>query len=471
VTDIREIGALAVLGLGRSGRPATLLARRRLSGARVWAIDEGEVPADVRHELEAAGATVLAGPDVAGAGGTALPAAVGLLVKSPGVTADSEVLREARRRGLPVWSEVEFAARFLGNRLIGITGTNGKTTTTSLVGRILADAGVPVAVGGNIGHALANLPEVVTPETVVVAELSSFQLEDIEAFRPDVAVLLNLTEDHLDRHGGYAGYVAAKLRVFENQTGDDVALLNADDPGTRAEGIPGTARRAWFATGDGVEDQAAGVTDGRVWVVAGGSRHDLCAAAELSLKGEHNLQNSLAAAAAAAAAGVPPVSIARTLRTFHPVEHRLQVAGVVHGVTYVNDSKATNVDATLKALTAYSGPVFLILGGLGKGSAFDGLATASEGLVKQAVLIGRAAPEFERAFAARAAFAADTAVPYVSVTDLHAAVAWCAERAVPGDVVLLSPACASFDQYRSYEERGEHFLRLVSELIREVEGA
>lgn len=464
MTDIRDFGALAVLGLGRSGRPATLLARRRLPGARVWAIDEGDVADEVRAELEAAGAAVLAGPEVSEAGGAALPAAVELVVKSPGVTGESPVLREARRRGLPVWSEVEFACRFLANRLIGITGTNGKTTTTTLTGRILEDAGLPVAVGGNIGHALANLPEVVTPRTIVVAELSSFQLEDVEAFRPDVAVLLNLTEDHLDRHGGYAGYVAAKLRVFENQAEGDVALLNADDPGTLAEEIPGRARRGWFATGDGVEGQMAGVSDGRVWVVAEGRRHDLCALAELSLKGEHNLQNSLAAAAAAAAVGAPPSSIARVLQTFQPVEHRLQVAGVVNGVTYVNDSKATNVDATLKALTAYSGPVYLILGGLSKGSAFDDLAAATEGRVKEAVLMGCAASEFERAYAARAAAAPGSAVPFVSLPDLAAALAWCAERAVAGDIVLLSPACASFDQYRSYEERGEHFLELVSEL-------
>jgi UDP-N-acetylmuramoylalanine--D-glutamate ligase len=464
MTDLRDIRGLAVLGLGRSGRPAALLARRRLPEARVWAIDEGDVPAEVRSELEQAGATVLAGPHVAGGGG-ALPAAVDLLVRSPGVTAESPALREARRRGLPVWSEVEFAARFLGCRLIGITGTNGKTTTTTLTGRILEEAGLPVAVGGNIGHALANLPDVVTPETVVVAELSSFQLEDIEAFRPDVAVLLNLTEDHLDRHGGYAGYVAAKLRIFENQTAGDVALLNADDEGTMAEGaVPGAGRRAWFSAADGVDGQVAGVTGGRVWVVADGRRRDLCAVGELSLKGEHNLQNSLAAAAAAAAVGVPSSAIAGTLRAFQPVEHRLQVAGIVAGVTYVNDSKATNVDATLKALTAYSGPVFLILGGLSKGSAFDGLAAATEGLVKQAVLIGRAAPEFERAYAARAAAAPGSAVPYVSLPDLAAAVEWCAARADSGDVVLLSPACASFDQYRSYEERGEHFLRLVTEL-------
>jgi len=471
VTDVSQVRALAVLGLGRSGRPATLLARRRLPQTRVWAIDEGEVDGEVRAELEAAGAAVLAGRDVVAAGETALPAAVELLVKSPGVTDESAVLRAARRRGLPVWSEVEFATRFLANRLIGITGTNGKTTTTTLVGRILEDAGLPVAVGGNIGHALANLPEVVTPKTTVVAELSSFQLEDIESFRPDVAVLLNLTEDHVDRHGGYEGYVAAKLRIFENQTAEDIALLNADDAGTIAAGdVPGQGRRAWFSTGDGAEGQVAGVSDGRLWVEVDGRRQDLGAVAGLSLKGEHNLQNALAAAAATAALGVSPESIAHTLRTFAPIAHRLQVAGVVGGVTYVNDSKATNVDATLKALTAYRGPVFLILGGLSKGSAFDRLAEATEGLVKQAVLIGRAAPEFERAYAARAAAAPGSAVPYVTLPDLAAAVAWCAERAQPGDVVLLSPACASFDQYRSYEERGEHFLRLVDELKAEVEG-
>jgi UDP-N-acetylmuramoylalanine--D-glutamate ligase len=461
---LADAHGVAVLGLGRSGRPATSLACRRLPEARVWAIDEGEVAAEVRAELEAAGAVVLSGPDVTGAGGAALPADVDLLVRSPGVTAASPVLAEARRRGLPVWSEVEFAARFLDNRVIGITGTNGKTTTTVLTGRILEDAGVPVAVAGNIGYALANLPEVVSPETVVVAELSSFQLEDIEAFRPDVAVLLNLTEDHLDRHGGYAGYVAAKLRIFENQAPGDVALLNADDPGTLVERVPGRGRRGWFSTGDGVPGQVAGVTGGRVWLTVGGDRSELCAVDELSLKGDHNLQNSLAAAAAASAVGAPPEAIATTLRTFEPVAHRLQVAGVVGGVTYVNDSKATNVDATLKALTAYSGPVYLILGGLSKGSAFDGLAVATEGLVRQVVLIGRAAPEFERAYAARAAASPDSAVPFVTLPDLAAAVAWCAERAVPGDVVLLSPACASYDQYRSYEERGEHFLELVSKL-------
>jgi len=457
--ELDGVGTLVVLGLGRSGRPAVRLALERLPGVRVVALDEdAELGADVRAELEGVGAEVVTGPRAA------LPGGADLVVKSPGVPGVSRLVEAALARGLPIWSEVEFAARFLPNRLIGITGTNGKTTTTALTGRILEDARVPAAIGGNIGVALAQLALDADPAAVVVAELSSFQLEHVEAFRPDVAVLLNLTEDHLDRHGGYAGYAAAKLRIFENQLPGDVALLNADDPGTRAEAIPGRGRRGWFSTGDVAADQAAGVTGGRLWLAADGERVDLCRADELSLRGEHNLQNSLAAAAAAAAVGAPPPSIAATLRTFAPVAHRLQVAGVVDGVTYVNDSKATNVDATLKALTAYSGPVVLVLGGRGKGSSFDELAAACEGRVRRVLLIGEAGEELEQSFRRRAAAAPATAVPYETLPDLAAAVAWAAAHTRPGDVVLLSPACASFDQYRSYERRGEHFMELVEKL-------
>ena len=448
-----------MLGLGRSGRPATHLALARLPGVRVVALDEDpELGTVVRAELVAAGAEVRAGDDVV------LPGAADLVVKSPGVPRESRLVQAAVARGLPIWSEVEFAARFLPNRVIGITGTNGKTTTTALAGRILEDAGVPVTTGGNIGLALAQLALDGDPAAVIVAELSSFQLEDVDHFRPDVAVLLNLTEDHVDRHGGYAGYAAAKLRIFENQRPDDLALLNADDTGTRAETVPGRGRRRWFSTGDGHSDLAAGVSDGLLWLAIGGQRVGLCGADALSLRGEHNLQNSLAAAAAAAAVGASPTSIAATLQTFPPVTHRLQVAGVVHGVTYVNDSKATNVDATMKALTAYAGPVVLVLGGRGKGSSFDELAAACEGRVRQVLVIGEARGDIEAAFRRRAESAPAGAVPFVSLPDLEAAVARASAHARPGDVVLLSPACASFDQYRSYEQRGEHFMELVEKL-------
>jgi len=468
--ELDDIRCLAVLGLQRSGRPAALLGRRRLPAARVVALDEGAAPPeDAAAELRAAGVEVLFGE------AAALPAGVDLLVKSPGVPNESAAVQEALRRGVTVWSEVEFAARFLGNRIIGITGTNGKTTTTELGGAIFRDAGLPVAVGGNVGHALAGMPDAVPAEATVVAELSSFQLEHVERFRPDVAVLLNLTEDHLDRHGDYRGYVDAKLRIFENQIEADVALLNADDPGTLAEAaagrLAGRGRRAWFSvqpgreTGPGGARLAAGVDAGRLlWLERGGARVTLCPAGELALKGDHNRQNSLAAAAAACGLGVPAAAAAETLRTFAGVPHRLQVAGVVGGVTYVNDSKATNVDATLKALTAYSTGVYLIVGGYDKGADYGALAVATEGVVKQVLLIGATAPQLEAAFAARAAAPGSRATPFVVCGALDEAVLRAARQASPGDVVLLSPACASWDQYRDYVERGEHFLQLVNDL-------
>ncbi len=244
--ELEDVRCLVVLGLGRSGRPAALLARRGLPAARVIALDEAADPSvDVLAELRGAGVEVRHGAALA------LPPETDLLVKSPGVPNDSPVVQEALRRGVTVWSEVELASRFLPDRFIGITGTNGKTTTTELTGAILRDAGLPVAVGGNIGYALAGMPGEIAAGATVVAELSSFQLEHIERFRSRIAVLLNLSEDHLDRHGTYRDYVDAKLRLFENQTADDLALLNADDPGTLAERLPGSGRRCWFSAGRG----------------------------------------------------------------------------------------------------------------------------------------------------------------------------------------------------------------------------
>jgi UDP-N-acetylmuramoylalanine--D-glutamate ligase len=474
--ELSDVRCLVVLGLRRSGLPAALLARRRLPAARVVALDEGAAPDEAVAELRAAGVEVLTGA------AAALPAGADLLVKSPGVPNESPVVQAALRLGVPLWSEVEFAARYLPNRFAGITGTNGKTTTTELTGTLFRDAGLPVAVGGNIGYALAGMPQAVPAEAVIVAELSSFQLEHIERFRPDVAVLLNLTEDHLDRHGDYRGYADAKLCVFANQGPDDLAVLCADDAGVLEEAaagrLPGRGRRAWFSTAPGRDagpdgrPLAGGVgADGVLWLAADvvpgagpDSRVPLCRATELSLRGDHNLQNSLAAALAGCFLGVPPTSAAHTLRTFAGVPHRLQVAGVVGGVTYVNDSKATNTDAVLKALTAYTRRVHLILGGYDKGAEFDELVVATEGPVVQALLIGATAGELAAAFAARAAAAPSTSTPAVVCGDLEAAVTRAAGEALPGDVVLLSPACASWDQYRDYEARGEQFIELVERL-------
>ncbi len=467
--DLADVGCLAVLGLGRSGRPAALLARREMPAARVVALDEGAPPADDTVDvLTSAGVEVFTGP------AAMLPEGVDLLVKSPGVPDESATVQEALRRGVLLWSEVEFACRFLVNDVVGITGTNGKTTTTELAGAIFRDARLPVAVGGNIGHALAAMPGVVDPKAVVVAELSSFQLEHIERFRPAVAVLLNLTEDHLDRHGAYRDYVDAKLRIFENQTPADVALLCADDQGVLDElaagRLGGRARRGWFSAvpdrseGPGGEELVAGVGDDILWLRVAGELRRLCRRDELAMPGDHNLLNALAAAAAASAVGVPVSAAATALRTFEGVPHRLQMGSLVDGVRYVNDSKATNVDATLKALTAYSGGVHLILGGYDKGAEYDELAAGTEGRVKQALLIGDTAPRLEAAFVARAAVPGSRPTPFVRCGDLEAAVRAAAAAAEEGDVVLLSPACASWDEYRDFEQRGEHFLRLVSEL-------
>jgi len=468
--DLDAVRCLVVLGLRRSGRPAALLARRELPAARVVALDEGAPPDDDTVEaLRVAGIDVLTGT------AATLPPGADLLVKSPGVPDESRVVQEARRRGVALWSEVEFASRYLANPVIGITGTNGKTTTTELTGAIFRDAGLPVAVGGNIGHALAAMPGVVSPDATVVAELSSFQLEHIERFRPDVAVVLNLTEDHLDRHGTYGAYVAAKLRILENQGPGDTALLCADDPGLLEElaagRLGGGAARGWFSAvrgrseGPGGERLVAGLGDDDVlWLCVREERRRLCRRDELALRGDHNLLNSLAAAAAACAAGASVTAAATTLRSFAGVPHRLQVAGVVDGVTYVNDSKATNTDATLKALTAYTGNVHLILGGYDKGAEYADLAAATEGCVTQVLLIGATAPQLAAAFAARRDAAGSRAPAVVACGDLAAAVAAAAAAAAAGDVVLLSPACASWDQYRDYEERGEHFLKLVSDL-------
>jgi UDP-N-acetylmuramoylalanine--D-glutamate ligase len=461
--ELTDARAVAVIGLRESGVAAALLARRRL-GVPVTAIDD-KTAAELQglDELRAAGVQLQL------ADRAALPQGTSLLVKSPGVPVNNHVVQAALAAGVPLWSEIELASRFLTNRIVGITGTNGKTTTTELTGALVRDAGLSVVVAGNMGHALARVPDEAGSDAVVVAELSSFQLEYIERFRADVAVLLNVTEDHLDRHGTLAEYTAAKLRIFENQDDGCVALVNGEDEGAAVLAVPGQGRRAYFSVGEGREPRAAGVDGDALWLDldalgVGGGRVWLCNVGELALKGLHNLSNSLAAAAAAAAVGVSPDSIARTLRRFPGVIHRLQVVATVDGVTYVNDSKATNVDATLKALTAYSGPVHLILGGSLKGVSFDGLAAGTEGLVQEAILIGAAAPALAEAYARRAAEPGARPTPIVQRPDMEAALSYAYGSASPGDVVLLSPACASFDHYRNFEHRGEHFIELVKRL-------
>jgi len=351
----------------------------------------------------------------------ALLEGVDLVVKSPGVPAESPLVIGARSRGVPVWSEVELGYRLLpaGTRLIGVTGTNGKTTTTELLGAIFRAAGLPVEVAGNVGRALTDAAEVAAEGSCIVCELSSFQLEDVHTLACDVAVLLNLEPDHLDRHGSLDAYRAAKLRIFER---------------ARAKVVP---------RGFGIDGIEFGADDPLP--------------AEPLIPGRHNRENAAAATAAARAAGVPDEAIAHALRTFAGVPHRLELVRELRGVRWVNDSKATNTSAARWGVAAYDAPLRLILGGSLKGEDFGPFARELPHSVRSIYLVGEATDEL--------AAALDTAGRrYVRAGDLSTAVALAAADAGPGDVVLLSPAAASYDQFSNFEERGETFRRLVEEL-------
>jgi UDP-N-acetylmuramoylalanine--D-glutamate ligase len=353
---------------------------------------------------------------------------VELLIKSPGVPGESPLAAAARARGIPIWSEVELGFRLLRNPFIGVTGTNGKTTTSELLGAMFRAAGRPVAVAGNVGRSLTSFDGALDRDAWIVCELSSFQLEDIHRLRPRVAVLLNLEPDHLDRHGTYDAYREAKLRIFENQTEADVAVVPS---GFGA--VPGGGDRVEFSADDELP-------------------------AEPLIPGRHNRENAAAATMAARAAGLDEDAIAEALRTFPGVEHRLELVGDFDGVRFVNDSKATNTAAARRGIAAYAGqPIRLILGGSLKGESFDELAEGLPPSLRSVDLIGEATEEL-------AASLGRAGRRYRRSGDLATAVGAAAGEAEPGDVVLLSPACASFDQFRDYEERGETFRRLVGEL-------
>ena len=408
-----------VVGLARSGTAAALaLARRGVP----------TVGADSATELDV-GRLAEAGVEVQlGSEEERLLDDVELLVKSPGVPGDSLLPAAARARGIAIWSEVELGFRLLRNPFIGVTGTNGKTTTSELLGAMFRAAGRTVSVAGNVGRPLTSLDGALGPEAWIVCELSSFQLEDVHRLRPRVAVLLNLEPDHLDRHGTYDAYRDAKLRIFQNQTEADVAIVPRD-----FTAIPGGGVRVEFRADDPLP-------------------------AEPLIPGEHNRENAAAATAAARAAGIDDAAIAEALRSFPGVEHRLELVGEVDGVRFVNDSKATNTAAARRGIAAYSGqPLRLILGGSLKGEPFEALAEELPATVRSIDLIGEATDDIATALdrAGRV---------YRRSGDLATAVGAAAGDAQPGDIVLLSPACASYDQFRNFEERGEAFRRLVGEL-------
>jgi UDP-N-acetylmuramoylalanine--D-glutamate ligase len=438
-----------VLGLARTGIATAHFCIAR--GARVTGIDDrgSEQLGEAAAELRKIGCTLAFGADQVDLFGQQ-----DLIVPSPGVPANHPGLTAARAAGIPVWSEIELAWRFLRGRLIGVTGSNGKTTTTSLIGHILASSSKPISVAGNIGTPLIAHVDKSISETITVAELSSFQLELIDSFRPDVSVLLNVTPDHLDRHASFEDYARAKTRIFENQTERDSAVINADDPAS-AERAPLRPQVFWFSRKKRVVSGAY-LRNGQIIFRREGEEIALLDRADIGLRGEHNLENVLAAASAAFLVGATAEEIAAGVRSFPGVEHRLEFVAEISGVSFFNDSKATNVDATTKALEAFSGGLFVILGGKDKDSDYAPLIPLLRERAKVVLLIGAAAGKI--------AAQLDSAVPFVHAGTLERAVELAHERARHGDTVLLAPACASFDQFENYEHRGRTFKQLVRAL-------
>jgi len=443
-----------VVGLGKSGVASALFLKAH--GARVTVSDtksgdelHNEIPTLLDHgiavETGGHGERTFRGQD--------------LIVVSPGVPVDAPALVQARNLGEPVIGEIELAARFLPGPIIAITGSNGKTTTTTLVGEIMTAGGFSALVGGNIGTPAISLAERAKPETVIVLEVSSFQLETIQTFRPKVAVVLNVTPDHLDRHRTFEAYVDAKARIFENQGATDYAVLNADDPTCVALAARTKAQVFWFSRQKEVQ-RGAWVREGTILFRDASGQREIMLVSEIPLKGAHNLENVLAAVCAGVLMGCGPEKIRLAVREFKAVEHRLEFVATIRGVDYYNDSKATNVDATIKALESFPANLHLILGGKDKGSDYSVLNDLLRQRVKRVYTIGSAAAKIESQIVS----AKDGGPEIVPAETLENAVHKAHAVAEPGDVVLLAPACASFDQFKNYEHRGQVFKETVKAL-------
>jgi UDP-N-acetylmuramoylalanine--D-glutamate ligase len=429
-------GPVLVVGLARSGVAAALALRA--AGVSVIGCDAGAVADDPRARLEAAGVPVRDRTE-----GVDLLAEVATVVKSPGVPQEAAVVVAARRLGREVLGELEIGWRLVSNDFLAVTGSNGKTTTVELLGHIHRTAGEAVVVAGNVGTAVASLAGAVDAEAVIVCEASSFQLEDTTAFAPDAALLLNIAEDHLDRHGTLLAYRGAKLQAFARQPRGSLAVLPAAMAGD--SDIGGEAARVTFGRGGDLEVAGAELR----WQ---GER--LMSVDELRLRGAHNVENASAAAALALARGLPVDAVREALATFTGVEHRLEEVGRFDGVLYVNDSKATNVASAVVGIESFPGRVHVILGGRGKGADYGPLARPIARRAAGVYLIGETAAELRADLEA-------TGVPMYDSGDLEHAVSAARRNTRSGDVILLSPACASYDQYSSFEERGRHFRALA----------
>src|SRR5580698_1475255 len=442
-----------VVGLGKSGVASALFLKAR--GAHVTVSDtkpqdelKNEIPAlldqGIAVETGGHGERTFRGQD--------------LIVVSPGVPVDAPLLAQARALGEKVIGEIELAAEFFPGEIVAITGSNGKTTTTTLAGDVLAAGGLSTVVGGNIGTPAISLVERASAETIAVLEVSSFQLETIQTFRPRIAVVLNVTPDHLDRHRTFAAYTDAKARIFENQRADDFAVLNADDPTCVGMATRIKAQVFWFSRKNEVT-QGAQVHDSQILFRDPKRQREIMLLSEIPLKGAHNVENVLAAVCVGALSGVEPERIRKAVASFKAVEHRLEYVATIRGVEYYNDSKATNVDATIKALESFPANIHLILGGKDKGSDYSVLNDLLRQRVKQVYTIGAAAAKIEGQIKG--------AAEIVHAETLANAVKRASESAQPGDVVLLAPACASFDQFRSYEHRGKVFKETVKAMAAE----
>jgi len=439
-----------VVGLGKSGVASAQFLQAR--GAKVT-VSDSKSPEQLANEIPA-----LLDRGIAvetGGHGERTFRGQDLIVVSPGVPADSAPLLQARLQGVPIIGEIELAAQFLQGRIVAITGSNGKTTTTTLTGEILAASGLPVAVGGNIGTPAISLVDQTTPQSFVVLEVSSFQLETIQTFRPFISAILNITPDHLDRHRTLEAYVDAKARIFESQNATDFCVLNADDAAANALTSRAKCPVLHFSRRTEVP-AGVFVRQGKVFFRNGETEREILPVEEITLQGAHNLENVLAAVCIASLAGCPANKIRQAVHAFKAVEHRLEFVAEIAGVRYFNDSKATNVDATIKALESFPANIHLILGGKDKGSDYSVLNPLLRERVKQVYTIGAAAEKIASQIGQAAAIDPSGT--------LENALRRASAAAKPGDIVLLAPACASFDQFQSYEHRGRVFKEAVRAL-------
>jgi len=459
-------GPFVILGLARSGLAAALQLLKRGVPVRVTDLKAAaELPAEVESLRAAAGRTGTPLELHLGGHPDAILDGAAVLVLSPGIPPEAPFVRRAAAAGLAVWSEVELAFRLMQGRVVGITGSNGKSTPTALTAHILAQAGRPAYATGNIGRAVSDFLDQDGPDTIYVTELSSFQLETIDRFHPEMAAFLNLTPDHLDRYSSLEAYAEAKWNLFRNMTGDDAAILNGNDPALR-QGAARLRCPVWYFDSRPVTSldaiHGAGIAQDALWLKTGGEPMRLLGCAEVPVPGRHNLENALAAALICRLLGLDAAVIAAGLRSYRPLPHRLQFVGEVEGRAFYNDSKATNVDSTLLAIQSFQQPVILILGGKDKGSPYAPLLEPMRGRVRHCLVIGQATPKIEAELGGHVAM--------TRCRDLEEAVGRCLGLSRPGDVVLLSPACASYDQFRNFEHRGEVFAQLVERLRSEREG-